>query len=65
MNSLRTLETASDIENVMIINDELTEILNEAESHFKKYVIRCNYSKDSLELYILFLRNSLVKFKYI
>ncbi|KAG4085949.1 hypothetical protein H8356DRAFT_963518 [Neocallimastix lanati (nom. inval.)] len=59
MNSLRTLETASDIENVMIINDELTEILNEAESHFKKYVIRCNYSKDSLELYILFLRNSL------
>jgi hypothetical protein len=59
MNALRTLDSPSDIENAMVINDNLTDILSRGENHFKKYVIDFNYSKESLELYILFLRNSM------
>jgi len=62
MNALRTLDSPSDIENAMVINDNLTDILSRGENHFKKYVIDFNYSKESLELYILFLRNSMVTF---
>jgi len=65
MISLKTLETSTDFENAVIINDELAQILNKAESHFKKFILRVNYSKESLELYILFLRNSLVNKKNI
>ncbi|OUM63511.1 hypothetical protein PIROE2DRAFT_9928 [Piromyces sp. E2] len=59
MNSLKSLETTSDIENAMVINDELTEVLNEAEGHYKKFITKFNYSKESLELYVLFLKNSM------
>jgi len=59
MNALKNLDTSVDIENAMVINDELAEILNEAESHYKKFVTKYNYSKESLELYILFLKNSM------
>ena len=59
MNSLKVLETSSDIKTAMIINDELAEILNKAESHYKNFVEKFNFSKESLELYILFLRNSM------
>jgi len=60
MGALKSLENPEEINNAMIYNDELTDILNEGEKHFKSYVIKCNHSKESLELYILFLRNSIV-----
>jgi len=60
MSSLKSLETTADIENAMVVNDELTEVLSEAEGHYQKFVVKFNYSKESLELYILFLRNSMV-----
>ncbi|ORX61198.1 hypothetical protein BCR36DRAFT_8189 [Piromyces finnis] len=59
MIALRTLDSQMDIDNAMKINDELTEILNNGESIFKKFVFGFNYSRESLEFYILFLRNSL------
>jgi len=59
MSSLKSLETTADIENAMVVNDELTEVLSEAEGHYQKFVVKFNYSKESLELYILFLRNSM------
>ncbi|ORX52086.1 hypothetical protein BCR36DRAFT_286674, partial [Piromyces finnis] len=62
MSSLKNLETVADIENTMVINDELTDILREAEGHYKKFIVKFNHSKESLELYILFLRYSLVCF---
>jgi len=61
MESMKTLEIPSDIDNIMIINDELSNILNNGDSIFKKYIMSTNFSKESLELYILFLRNSMVK----
>jgi len=60
MASLKTLENPGDVENAMIINDKLTDILNSGERHYKNFVNEFNYSKESLELYILFLRNSMV-----
>jgi len=59
MSALKTLENPADIDNAMVINDHLTEILNSGEKHFKHFVTEFNYSKESLELYILFLRNSM------
>jgi len=59
MSSLKNLDTSVDIDNAMVINDELAEILNVTESHYKKFVAKFNYSKESLELYILFLKNSM------
>ncbi|OUM58722.1 hypothetical protein PIROE2DRAFT_15939 [Piromyces sp. E2] len=59
LSSLRILDNVSDLDNAMIMNDELTEILNDGENIYKKYVQIANYNKESLELYILFLRNSL------
>jgi len=63
MQAMKTLELPSDIDNVMIVNDELSSTLNSGESIFKKYVMNSNYSKEALELYILYLRNSMVKKK--
>jgi len=60
MGALKTLENPNEISTAMICNDELTDILNEGEKHFKSYVIKSNFSKESLELYVLFLRNSMV-----
>jgi len=60
MSSLRILDNPSDIDNAIKINDELTEILNNGENIYKKFVQEYNYSKESLELYILFLRNSMI-----
>ncbi|ORX81371.1 hypothetical protein BCR32DRAFT_268314 [Anaeromyces robustus] len=59
MSTLKTIETPADIESAMIINDELTEILHEAERHFQIFVTKYNYSKESLELYVLFLKYSM------
>eukprot|EP00833_Pecoramyces_ruminatium_P006115 jgi/Orpsp1_1/1180147/evm.model.c7180000072310.1 len=59
MMSLKTLDGKSDILNAMIANEELTNILNSGEVIYKKYVSNSNFSKESLELYILFLRNSM------
>ncbi|OUM57145.1 hypothetical protein PIROE2DRAFT_65169 [Piromyces sp. E2] len=59
MEALKTLDNPSDIDNAMITNDELADILNNGESIYQKFVISSNYEKESLELYILFLRNSM------
>jgi len=60
MSSLRILDNPTDIDNAMKLNDELTELLHNGESIFKTFVQRFNYDRESLELYILFLRNSMV-----
>jgi len=60
MSSLRTLDNPSDIDNAMKMNDDLTKILNDGESIYKKFIKEFNFSKESLELYVLFLRNSMV-----
>eukprot|EP00833_Pecoramyces_ruminatium_P011280 jgi/Orpsp1_1/1185312/evm.model.c7180000093211.1 len=59
MEALKTLDNPSDIDNALVVNDQLTEILNDGEFIYKKYVALCDYSRESLELYILFLRNSM------
>jgi len=65
MESLKNLETNEDIDISMRVNDSLIEILKNGETLFKKLVLNSNYSKESLELYILFLRNSMVNIKEI
>ncbi|ORX80370.1 hypothetical protein BCR32DRAFT_293881 [Anaeromyces robustus] len=57
--TLKSLENPEEVKNAINYNNELTDILNSGESHFKKFVVEFNYSKESLELYVLFLRNSL------
>jgi len=60
INTLRTLENVSDFDNAMVINDDLAYILNMGKNIYKKFITQRNYEKESLELYILFLRNSMV-----
>ncbi|ORY24906.1 hypothetical protein LY90DRAFT_630109 [Neocallimastix californiae] len=62
MNSLRVVEDPSEFDNVMSTNDELAKLLSMGESTYKNYIIHSNYSKESLELYILFLKNSMEKY---
>jgi len=60
MESFKILDSNKDIEKVMIINDKLTDFLARAENFYNSYLIKGNFSKESLELYILFLRYSMV-----
>ncbi|KAG4093226.1 hypothetical protein H8356DRAFT_949309 [Neocallimastix lanati (nom. inval.)] len=59
MESFKILDSNKDIEKVMIINDKLTDFLARAENFYNSYLIKGNFSKESLELYILFLRYSM------
>jgi len=56
---LKNLETQVDIENAMIVNDNLTNILTKGENEFRNFLKAFNYSKESLELCILFFRYSM------
>ncbi|ORX86171.1 hypothetical protein BCR32DRAFT_290158 [Anaeromyces robustus] len=59
MVSLKSVETLSDIDNAIIVNDELTNILNKGEKIYKNFIIKSKYAQEALKLYILFLRNSM------
>jgi len=61
MLSMKSLDNISNINYTMSLNDELTQILDRGEKIYKKFVMESDYSKESLELYVLFLRNSMVK----
>eukprot|EP00833_Pecoramyces_ruminatium_P009480 jgi/Orpsp1_1/1183512/evm.model.c7180000085556.1 len=59
MNILKNLDRDVDIDNAMICNDVLSNILNNGDRIYKKYLISTNFDKESLEIYILFLRDSM------
>jgi len=59
MLELKNLENQNNIEKVMVISDKLTEILNKGESEFIIFLKSFNYAKESLELCILFFKNSM------
>jgi len=61
INALKHLEERSDIERVMLINEELTNILYKGENEFKMFLNTFNNSMDSLELSILFYKYSMVR----
>jgi len=61
MGALKSIEDPVEFNNAMLWNDKLTEILNAGEKYFKNFILKFNYSKESLELYILFLRNAMVQ----
>jgi len=57
---LKNIETQVDIENALIVNDNLTNVLTKGENEFRNFIKSFNYSKESLELCILFYRYSMV-----
>jgi len=65
MDILKHMEKDTDVDDVMIYNDKLTNILINGDNAFKNLLMNTNNNKESLELYILFLVDSMVKKKII
>ncbi|ORY54323.1 hypothetical protein LY90DRAFT_507694 [Neocallimastix californiae] len=53
------MEKDTDVDDVMICNDKLTNILINGDNAFKNLLMNTNNNKESLELYILFLVDSM------
>ncbi|KAL6633004.1 hypothetical protein U3516DRAFT_734312 [Neocallimastix sp. 'constans'] len=59
MDILKHMEKDTDVDDVMICNDKLTNILINGDNAFKNLLMNTNNNKESLELYILFLVDSM------
>ncbi|ORX50005.1 hypothetical protein BCR36DRAFT_290770 [Piromyces finnis] len=60
INELKNYNSPRDVDNILIMNDELSDILSKAEKYYAVYVNKFSFSREAILLYVAFLRNILV-----
>ncbi|OUM57799.1 hypothetical protein PIROE2DRAFT_17098 [Piromyces sp. E2] len=56
-NELKDLNTTNNLNNILLLNDDLSEIVQKTKQYYITYVNKFSFSKESVELYTSFIRD--------
>jgi len=59
---LKSLSTTNNLNNILLLNDDLSETIKKTKQYYIDYVNKFSFSRESVELYISFIKNVLVIF---